>query len=54
LGLNNIFSSAKLGLRKCITNLQGKAFCNFERVFLGAPFALEDGIPHDVEGVRAA
>jgi hypothetical protein len=37
-----------------INHLQGKALRNFERVFLGAPFALEDGIAHDVQGVRAA
>jgi len=34
--------------------LQSKAVRNFERVFLGAPFALEDGVSHDAEGVRAA
>jgi len=34
--------------------LQSKALGDFERVFLGAPFALEDRVSHDVEGVGAA
>jgi len=34
--------------------LQCKALGDFERVFLGAPFALEDGIAQDFQGVRAA
>jgi hypothetical protein len=37
-----------------IAHLQGEALGYFVRVFLGAPFALEDGVPHDVEGVGAA
>jgi hypothetical protein len=35
-------------------HLQCKALSNFEIVFLDEPFALEDGIAHDVQGVRAA
>jgi hypothetical protein len=34
--------------------LQCEALGDFERVFLGAPFALEDSVSHDVDGVRAA
>jgi hypothetical protein len=34
--------------------LKCKAVRNFERVFLGAPFALEDVVSHDAEGVHAA
>jgi len=34
--------------------LQCQALGDFERVFLGAPFTLEDGVSHDVEGVCAA
>jgi hypothetical protein len=34
--------------------LQCKALGDFVRVFPGAPITLEDGVPQDVEGVRAA
>jgi hypothetical protein len=33
---------------------QAEALCNFERVFLFSPCTLEDGVAHDVDGVRAA
>jgi len=39
---------------KLETHQQGEALCNFEDVFLGAPFALKDDVAHDVQGVGAA
>jgi len=37
-----------------MAHLQRKAVGNLERVFHAAPFALEDGVSHFIEGVRPA
>jgi hypothetical protein len=39
---------------KLETCLQVEALGDFDRAILGAPFAIEDGVSHDVDGVRAA
>jgi len=43
-----------LGAGIPMSYLQYQTRRNFECVFLGAPFALEDDVSHDVEGVGAA